>query len=116
MCPCAGWHRVGQWAARGPSSSSSLRSGPTTVFSDSQSALAMIVNPTNARSKHIDIKYHFVRGCVSSQNMRFKYVPTTEQQADLLTKSLPTVTHLKFTDLLFGIAHFACVAVNGAPL
>ena len=90
--------------------------GPTTVFSDSQSALAMIVNPTNARSKHIDIKYHFVRGCVTSQNMRFKYVPTTEQQADLLTKSLPTVTNIKFVDLLFGIAHFACVMINGSPL
>ena len=50
------------------------------------------------------------------QNIQFKYVPTTEQQADLLTKSLPAVTHVKLTDLLFGIAHFACVAINGAPL
>ena len=30
--------------------------------------------------------------------------------------ALPTVTNLKFTDLLFGIAHFACAAANGAPL
>ena len=84
--------------------------GPTTVFSDSQSALAMIVNPTNARSKSIDIKYHYVRGTVSSQNIRFKFVPTAEQQADLLTKSLPSPAVMRFTDLVFGIAHFACVS------
>ena len=65
-------------------------SGPTTVFSDSQSALAMVVNPTNARSKAIDIKYHYVRGCVKSMNIRFKFIPTLHQQADLLTKSLPS--------------------------
>ena len=90
--------------------------GPTTVFSDSQSALAMVSNPTNARSKHIDIKYHYVRSTTESGNIVFKYVPTTEQQADLLTKSTPAVTTIKLTDLLFGIAHFACVAVNGGPV
>ena len=70
----------------------------------------MIVTPTNARSKSIDIKYHYVRGTVSSQNIRFKFVPTTEQQADLLTKSLPSPAVMRFTDLVFGIAHFACVS------
>ena len=70
----------------------------------------MIVNPTNARSKSIDIKYHYVRGTVSSQNIRFKFVPTAEQQADLLTKSLPSPAVMRFTDLVFGIAHFACVS------
>ena len=50
--------------------------GPTTVFSDSQSALAMVSNPTNARSKHIDIKYHYVRSTTESGNVVFKYVPT----------------------------------------
>ena len=85
-------------------------SGPTTVFSDSQSALAMVVNPTNARSKAIDIKYHYVRGTVSSQNIRFKFVPTTEQQADIMTKSLPSPAVIKFTDLAFGIAHYAYVS------
>ena len=65
---------------------------------------------TNARSKSIDIKYHYVRGTVSSQNIRFKFVPTTEQQADLLTKSLPSPAVMRFTDLVFGIAHFACVS------
>ena len=65
---------------------------------------------TNARSKSIDIKYHYVRGTVSSQNIRFKFVPTAEQQADLLTKSLPSPAVMRFTNLVFGIAHFACVS------
>ena len=84
--------------------------GPTTIFSDSQSALAMVVNPTNARSKAIDIRYHYVRGTVQSKNVTFKFVPTTEQQADLLTKSLPAPATMRFTDLIFGIAHFAVVS------
>ena len=51
-----------------------------------------------------DIKYHYVRSTTESGNVVFKYVPTTEQQADLLTKSAPRVTTIKLTDLLFGIA------------
>ena len=50
----------------------------------------MAANPINARSKAIDIKYHYVRGCVKSMDIRFKFVPTLHQQADLLTKSLPS--------------------------
>ena len=82
-------------------------SGPTTVFSDSQSALAMVANPTNARSKAIDIKYHYVRGCVKSMNIRFKFIPTLHQQADLLTKSLPSPAVTRFSDLIFGASFFS---------
>ena len=82
-------------------------SGPTTVFSDSQSALAMVANPTNARSKAIDIKCHYVRGCVKSMNIRFKFIPTLHQQADLLTKSLPSPAVTKFSDLIFGASFFS---------
>ena len=37
-------------------------------------------------------------------------MPTAEQQADLLTKSLPSPAGMRFTDLVFGIAHFATYA------
>ena len=53
---------------------------------------------------------YLTSGTVSSQNIRFKFVPTTEQQADIMTKSLPAPAVLRFTDLVFGIAHFATVS------
>lgn len=54
---------------------------------DNQSAIAIARNPTgHARTKHIDIRYHFVR---EKGTTDLCYCPTKEMIADLLTKSLP---------------------------
>ena len=41
------------------------------------------------RSKHIDIWYHHLRDCVLRWIMLLYYIPTEEQDADILTKALP---------------------------
>jgi hypothetical protein len=38
--------------------------------------------------KHIDIKYHFCRQHIEEERVVLLYVPTNEQQADILTKNL----------------------------
>ena len=64
--------------------------GATTIFEDNQSAISMMKNPQfHGRSKHISIKYHFVRDQVTEETIKVEYCPTTEMIADMLTKALP---------------------------
>ena len=52
--------------------------------------IAMAKNPVgHARTKHIDIRYHFVHEGVQNGAIILKYVPTDEMIADILSKPLP---------------------------
>ena len=56
---------------------------------DNQGAIAIARNPTShARTKHIDIRYHYVREAVQEGTVDLCYCPTNEMLADLLTKQL----------------------------
>jgi len=56
---------------------------------DSKSALALAKNPVfHEKSKHIRIKYHFLRSCLEDGTIKAEHVSTTDQLADILTKSL----------------------------
>ena len=60
-----------------------------TLFVDNNSAIALMKNLVfHGRSKHIDIRYHFIRECVERGQIEVKRVCTDEQKADLLTKPL----------------------------
>lgn len=57
---------------------------------DSQSAIKLIKNPEyHKRTKHIDIKYHFIKELYERKEFNIEYVTTNEQKADILTKPLP---------------------------
>jgi len=61
-----------------------------TLFIDNNSAIALMKNPVfHGRSKHIDIKYHFIRECVERGQIAVKRVCTEGQKTDALTKPLP---------------------------
>ena len=75
--------------------------GPTLVYSDSQGSIALTKNPEHhARSKHIDIRHHFVREQVAAGTIEVDYVPTGEMVADVLTKVLPRDNHLKLITMM----------------
>ena len=60
---------------------------PVVIMED---ALAVAKNPiAHTRTKHIDIRYHFIREAVRDQKFNLCYCPTKKMLADLLTKPLP---------------------------
>jgi hypothetical protein len=78
-----------------------------TLYVDNNSAIALMKNPVfHGRSKHIDIKYHFIRECVERKQIVVKRVWTKEQKADTLTKALPTVM-LGVMNHLLGVRNLA---------
>jgi hypothetical protein len=59
---------------------------------DNKSAIALSKNPVHHdRSKHIDIRYHFIRDCVDRGEVDIDHVSTAEHLADILTKALGRV-------------------------
>jgi len=78
--------------------------GATLVYEDNQGAIAMSVNPVNAhkRSKHIDVRFHFLRERVASGEVKLEYIVTEHQQADLLTKPLLRARLVRIRDRVLG--------------
>jgi hypothetical protein len=65
---------------------------PTVIYDDNQGCVALAQSDRiNKRTKHIDVRYHFVRERVESRELKIKYVPTEHQLADMLTKALERV-------------------------
>ncbi|MCO5552916.1 hypothetical protein L7F22_006435 [Adiantum nelumboides] len=69
----------------------------TVLSTDNQSCIAIARNPVfHARTKHIEIQYHFVREKVLDGTLTLKYCPTASNPVDIFTKPLPQtllVTH-----------------------
>ncbi|CAM8965759.1 unnamed protein product [Rhodiola kirilowii] len=79
---------------QGMLSEAKLFSGTAIVKCDSQSAICLSKNPVyHERSKHIDIKYHFVRDKIENGDVVVDKIGTEYNPADMGTK---TVTHTKF--------------------
>ena len=74
-----------------------------TLNCDNQGAIALSKNPAHhQRSKHIDIRYHFVRDEISNGLMKVQYVPCEENLADVFTKPVSKVKMQKLKTLLIG--------------
>ena len=57
---------------------------------DSQSAIQLAKNPVfHAKTKHIDVKYHFIQEVIDDKQIQLVKVHTKENLTDLFTKGLP---------------------------
>ena len=65
------------------------QAGPTKLMCDNKSAIALAKNPVfHGRSKHIDIKYHYIREQVKDGEIELNFCRSEDQIADILTKPL----------------------------
>ena len=76
----------------------------TTLFSDNKSTIELTKDHQyHARTKHIDIHFHFIQYIVEQGSIRLIYCPTDEQLADALTKALPSMKAKHFASQ-FGLS------------
>ena len=67
----------------------SFQDDPICLKTDSQSAMKLAKNPEHHdKSKHIDIRHHYIRQLVESEKIILEYIPDKIQPADILTKSI----------------------------
>ena len=59
-----------------------------TIYEDNAGCISMAKNMECKRSKHIDIKHHFIRDHVNKGELKIEYIATKNQIADILTKPL----------------------------
>ncbi|GJR27081.1 zinc finger, CCHC-type containing protein [Tanacetum coccineum] len=72
-----------------------------TLKVDNISAIALVRNPVfHGRSKHIDIRYHFIRECVENGHINVEHVSGELQRADILTKALPRLKFVTMRQML----------------
>jgi hypothetical protein len=63
----------------------------TAIRVDNKSAIELAKNPVHhERSKHIDVRFHFIREQVKEGSVRMSHVASRDQMADIFTKPLPT--------------------------
>jgi len=61
-----------------------------TIYNDNQAAQEIARNPVHrARSKHIDVRHHFVRELIWEGKVKLEYMNTKEMIADMITKAVP---------------------------
>ena len=73
------------------------------IYYDSQSCIKLSENHVfHDRSKHIEIRYHFICDYVQRGVVALQYISTDEQVVDILTKSLGRGNFIYFIDK-FGV-------------
>jgi histone deacetylase 1/2 len=68
-----------------------------TIWCDNLGATYLSANPIfHARTKHVEVDYHFVRDRVAKKEIQIRFVPSRDQLADVFTKPLPVASFTAF--------------------
>jgi len=79
------------------------RSLEVPIYSDNQAAIALSKDPVNhSRTKHIDVRYHYIRQLVASGLTTVDYIPSRDMLADILTKPLGSTAFKHCKSYLLG--------------
>ena len=69
------------------------------LYNDNQSAQRLVSNPVyHRRTKHIDVRYHYIRNVLEKRNIQIEYLSTDLMIADILTKPLAFIKHSRFVN------------------
>ena len=75
--------------------------GPTAIHCDNSSAIQLSKNPVlHGKSKHIDIRFHFLRELTKEGTVELIYCQSSKQIADIFTKPLKLETFVRLRGLL----------------
>ena len=75
----------------------------TNIYVDNQGAIGLAKNPVaHNKSKHIDIKYHFLRDIVNKKKIVLNYIQSQFNMADVFTKPATKIKLSRFRMIMFG--------------
>ena len=74
---------------------------PMVIKCDNQGAVFLARNESSTRTKHVDVRHHFIRDLVEQGIIQLEHVNTKENAADMLTKNLPAEQFEKLIGDLF---------------
>jgi hypothetical protein len=78
---------------------------PMVLTGDNTGAIDMATNMiSNARTKHIDIRHHYIRECFQNKLIDLKHCDSLDNKSNILTKPLPRVRHEIESEALTGVA------------
>ncbi|GJR13681.1 ribonuclease H-like domain, reverse transcriptase, RNA-dependent DNA polymerase [Tanacetum coccineum] len=85
------------WLQRLLNSLTNWKEEKVTIRINNKLAITLMKNPVlHGRSKHIDIRYHFIKECVEKNQIEVEHISGDLQKADILTKAL---ARIKFTEM-----------------
>jgi hypothetical protein len=92
---CCSAAREAIWLRGGLSELGFEQKLPTLIHEDNQGCIALVRNPVNhERTKHIDVRFHFIRDSVEKGLVIVRYCATKDMIADILTKPLHRPQHV----------------------
>ena len=87
---------------------------PIPLHCDNTSAISLSKNPVlHSKSKHIPIKYHFLREQVTNIIVQLNYIPSKEKTADIFTKPL-AATPFGYLRQKLGVINSCVYLVRGS--
>lgn len=91
--------------------------GPTVIYCDNLSAIKLSKNLVlHGRSKHIDVRYHFLRDLCKDGVIDLVFCKSEDQIADILTKPLKPAVFMKLRSMLGVCSSKEVVAASGKAL
>ena len=74
---------------------------PTVILCDNNTAIVLSNDPSlHSRTKHFDIKYHFLREKANNNEIKLAYVNTRDNVADIFTKALDKTKFARLRSLI----------------
>jgi hypothetical protein len=74
---------------------------PTLIYGDNQAAISIARNQQyHTATKHVAIKWHWIREVIESSEVKVEHVPTGDMTADIFTKGLERIKHVHHVERL----------------
>ena len=75
------------------------------IYDDNRGSINLTINPEHHKhTKHIDVHHHWICEAINNQHIQIKWISTSKQAADGLTKALPSLQYTTFREQL-GLSH-----------